>query len=327
MMSTISSKLNLLVLDDKFGRINSHWAFSTKNLDIVSRIYYDEKGFEENLFNQLNLKQVDVIGYSGRGAIEADKKIRKYLKNKSTTLFSLYHNTKKIMKLHNTNLSEFIEVESVKINDIKEKGNDWVKIALNHPFDCVFVQTYGDAEIINRYCGNDKAVWVPYAYNDSIFYDRNCAKMVDIGAYFKLDRHEHRIEFIKRIERFAKSNNYTFEFSDSFWGKEYAEKISQAKIIVHLSYCGDIPWRLYESAASKACFITDPLKFNVSKLFSDSCYAVYKRNFDDLESKLKFLLENSEYRGKMVHRAGKEVEQYAWSRFSEQYIVPLIRSL
>ncbi len=327
MMSTMDKIINILVLDDKFGKINSHWAFSTEKLIVIDRIYYDDILFEEKVLNLINEVSIDAIGFSGRNAIEAELKLEKYLRNKSLNAYIVYKKIKKIMKIHNTNLSYKINAKELKIGEIKEKGNDWVKIALENPFDCVFVQTYGDAEIINDYTKNNKAVWVPYTYNDLLFYDRKSEKTVDIGAYFKIERHIHRIDFIKRLERFAQTNNYSFDFSDQYWGEEYAKKISQANVVVHLSYCGDIPWRLYECAASRTCFFTDSLRFNIRRLFSENCYEEYNRNYSNFEEKLNYLLLNSEYRNRIVENAQREVKKYAWSTYADNYIVPIIKKL
>lgn len=327
MMNTMDEIVNILVLDDKFGKINSHWAFSTSKLIIIDRIYYDETLFEEKVLNLINDVSIDAICFSGRNAIEAELKLKTFLRNKSLNTYMVYAKMKKIMKIHNTNLSCRINNGSLKMGEIKEKGNDWVKIALENPFDCILVQTYGDAEIINNYTKCDKAVWVPYTYNDLLYYDRKSKKTVDIGAYFKIERHTHRINFLQRLERFAKANHYSFEFSDKYWGEEYAKKISQAKVAVHLSYCGDIPWRLYECAASKTCFFTDPLSFNIQRLFSKNCYVEYNRDYSDFEEKLNYLLSNEEYRNRIVENAQREVKKYAWSEYADKYIIPIIKNM
>ena len=87
MMSTMDKIINILVLDDKFGKINSHWAFSTEKLIVIDRIYYDDILFEEKVLNLINEVSIDAIGFSGRNAIEAELKLEKYLRNKSLNAY------------------------------------------------------------------------------------------------------------------------------------------------------------------------------------------------------------------------------------------------
>ena len=227
MMNTSKSiELRCMILDDHFGKINSHWPYSTSKIKIVSRIYYDEPKYEELVERNIMEENPDVICYSGRLAKEIAKRLDEYFQSSKGLVSLKYIKTLKVMKLHNTNLNGEIKcnLSSIK-QELQCRGNDWVKVALDHPFDVIFVQTHGDAEIFNRINKNKTAVWVPYSYNDQLYFDREIKKTLDIGAFFKIERHSHRIEFVKRIERFANTHGYSFEFSDQYWGEEYAKKI------------------------------------------------------------------------------------------------------
>lgn len=313
-----------IVLDDQFGKINSHWAYSTDKFCIVDRVYYDEENFELIVEDKIKRNNIDVLAFSGRGAIGALLKLNKYFMRKQTDLLNKYKSMLKIMKAHNTNLSNNLNKNRINRKELLRNANDWARMAVNHPFDLIFIQTMGDAELINKVNGDKKAVWVPYAYNDDLYYDRKLCREVDIGAYFKLERHPHRIEFLNRISYIANKYHYTFEFSDKYWGEEYAKKISKAQIIVHLSYCGDIPWRLYECAASMSCFLTDRLDFGIENLFRNESYIEYKKNFDDLESKLVCLLTNKKKREQVVCSAYQDVKRYTWGNIVDNRIVPII---
>lgn len=326
MMNIYENKIiSCIVLDDKYGRINSHWAYSTEKLNIVSRIYYDEPDCEKIIEKVLKEYKIDVIAFSGRRAVEVARKLKQSYDLEFTVSANHYRSALKVMKLHNTNLSDVINADvPLDYRELQRKGNDWVKLAINHPFDVIFVQTHGDAEILNRYNQSKSAVWVPYSYNDRIYYDRKLKKSLDIGAFFKLERHPHRISFVKRIEDIAKKNGYSFEFSDQYWGKDYAKKLGEAKIAVHISYCGDIPWRLYECAASGTCLLTDPLKFGVEKLFAENCYVEYNADFSDLEKKIIQILSDDIYRQDIVNAAKLNVQKFAWGDFADYWIVPIL---
>ena len=95
--------------------------------------------------------------------------------------------------------------------------------------------------------------------------------------------------------------------------------------MVHLSYCGDIPWRLYECAASKTCFLTDPLSFGVERLFvKGKDYIEFNRDLSNLEEKIKWLLENESIRKEITEHAYKTVKKYTWEKVSEELIFPLL---
>ena len=322
----MKNKYEMIVLDDKFGHINSHWAYSTSRLNIIERVYYDEHGFEKKMLDLLRKFQVDLLGISGRGAGEALEKLNNYLLKNSFNEFLKFSNILKIAKLHNTNLNRKKMKKNLKDrNKLMKNGNDWVKIALKYPFDILMVQTYGDDKILNDVLKKDVAYWVPYLYNDKIFTYKDVEKQIDIGAYFKVERHKHREKFIKVIEEYAKKRGYTFEFSDKYWGKDYAEKIQNSKVVVHLSYCGDIPWRLYECSACGTCLLTDPLKFGVDKLFKkNKDYIEFNRDLSDLENKLDKVLENEKYRNEIIEHSRKSVKKFTWELGVNKIIIPLI---
>lgn len=313
-----------LILDDKYGKINSHWAYSTEKLRILARVYYDEQGYENLVEEAIKEHKLDFIGFSGRLAIEIAKKLERYFKTKSISLQVKYQNILKVMKFHNTNLSSSIANFQFDKEYFLDKGNDWVRLAIDHPFDLAFVQTYGDAEIINKLNNNNKAVWVPYSYNDKLYYERNQEKKLDIGAFCKIERHSHRVGFISLVEKIANKYGYSFEFSDQYWGEQYAKKISEAKVVVHLSYCGDIPWRLYECAASQTCFLTDRLGFGIGQLFTEGSYVEYNNDFTNLELQIRKVVENEAFRKQVTDLAKQSVRKYAWGEFADNWVVPTI---
>lgn len=184
MMNIYENKIiSCIVLDDKYGRINSHWAYSTEKLNIVSRIYYDEPDCEKIIEKVLKEYKIDVIAFSGRRAVEVARKLKQSYDLEFTVSANHYRSALKVMKLHNTNLSDVINADvPLDYRELQRKGNDWVKLAINHPFDVIFVQTHGDAEILNRYNQSKSAVWVPYSYNDRIYYDRKLKKMLGSKA-------------------------------------------------------------------------------------------------------------------------------------------------
>ena len=55
------------------------------------------------------------------------------------------------------------------------------------------MQTYQDDKIINNMLDSGRAYWVPYSNNDKIFYHQNREKIIDVGMYFKVQRHAIKI--------------------------------------------------------------------------------------------------------------------------------------
>lgn len=318
----------ILLLDDKYGKINSHWPYSTEKLIIEDRQYYDDPNFIEDVTKKLSQKKYDVFAFSGRKAPDAAQKLD-FLFLKEEQILECNRSLPKVFKVHNTNLSDKNVKSKWDFNLVRELGNDWVHAALKYPFDLLLVQTYGDNEIFNQVLKRECAFWVPYCYNDRLYFPRDKTKKeLDIGAFFKLERHAHRIDFLEKVKGIADKKGYSFEFSDKYWGESYAENICRAKIMVHLSYCGDIPWRLYECAASKTCLLTDPLAFHVEKLFKRNLhYIEYNRDFSNLELQIEKLLNDENLRNNIINNAYSQVQNYTWEQISTSLIYPLIKRL
>ncbi|MCI9439618.1 MAG: glycosyltransferase family 1 protein [Lachnospiraceae bacterium] len=314
----------VLLFDDKFGKINSHWPYSTENIVIEDRIYYDNFDFAVLTLQKLRQKRYEVFGFSGRGAPKTAYILDELLKDNQVIAENRF--LRKVFKLHNTNLSILDTKIASNRELLYQYGNDWVRAALQYPFDVLLVQTYDDSDIFNRVLGRKSAYWIPYCYNDHLYYPRcDEDRTLDIGAFFKIERHDHRIEFVKMVKEIADRNGYSFEFSDKYWGEEYAKKICTPKIMIHLSYCGDIPWRLYECAASKTCLLTDPLGFNIAKLFTRNVdYYEYKRDFSDLEVRIKELIEDNTKRNNIANNAYEKVQSYTWEKVSTSLIYSLL---
>lgn len=97
-----------------------------------------------------------------------------------------------------------------------------MKVALDYPFDVLFIQTYGDAELFNAVLPRCNAYYFPFAYNERRFYPRVTDKFIDIGMYFKVERHPQRIEFIRRVMESAMKYRWKCELSNAYWGEAYA---------------------------------------------------------------------------------------------------------
>lgn len=325
-MITIQKIFKVLVLDDQYGKINSHWSYSTSDLQIVDRVYYDDDDFLRRASEIIKNASIDAIGFSGRGAPGAAIALDAYIKD-SKVILTEYCRIPKLYKLHNTNLNISRRCGVISKDQLCVIGNDWVRAVFVYPFDAIMVQTYGDAEIFNLVLKKNTAFWFPYCYNDKLFYPRESSKKLDIGAYCKLERHSHRIGFIEKVENIANEKGFTFEFSDEFWGEEYAVRICRSKVMIHLSYCGDIPWRLYECAASKTCFLTDPLGFNVENLFRRTSYIEYRRDFQDLDSKIVQAVGDVNYRMEVIKSASNDVALHTWEEGVKTYLLPVLRNL
>ena len=310
----------ILVVDNIYGKTNPHWRDDTKNIQIVKRVYFDEKNFEEKCISILANNIIDFIAFCGKGSSKAATQLDlAFDTNEQSSLKKI----KKIIRIQNTNSSEK-KVNFDSKQELYKKGNRWLKEALEYNFDIIFVQTYGDEKIINKVLDMKKAYWVPYSNNNNIFYHKGYRKIVDVGMYFKVQRHPKRKQVIEYVTKICEKNNWNYEFSDKYWGKEYADAIARCKVLIHFSYCGDIPYRLYEAAAVGTCLLTDELHYGIEKLFKKSSYIVFKRDLSDIEEKIKVLLEKSEERKRIENSALFDIEQNSWEIISEKYIVPIL---
>ena len=311
---------NILVVDNVYGKTNPHWRGDTKNIHIVERVYFDEKNFEEKCINILVNNVIDFIAFCGKGSSKAAKQLDLAFEiNEEYKLKRI----KKIIRIQNTNMSRK-EVDFKTKQELYNNGNRWLKEALEYNFDVIFVQTYQDEKIINNVLESGRAYWVPYSNNNKIFYPQNCEKTIDVGMYFKVQRHPKRKQVIDFVTKICEKNNWKYEFSDKYWGKDYADAIAKSKILIHFSYCGDVPYRLYEAAAIGTCLLTDELYYGVEKLFDKASYAVFKRDLSDIEDKIKILLDKPEERRCIEKNASIDIEKNSWEIISEKYIVPIL---
>lgn len=328
MKSTGSEDLEIIVFDDSFGKLNSHWPYSTNQLIISKRLFYDEDGFEEKAFDYIINGSSKVLAFSGKGAANAAYKLDSYFQKQfnQDTLIA-FRKLIKVMRVQNTNLSEQLMKTNYTIENLRKFDNRWLQVALDYPFDVLMMQTYGDAEIVNKVLNKNVAYWVPYCYNENKYYPRDVKKDIDVGMFFKLERHPNRVPLVDYVTNLCERRGWKYCFSDKYWGDEYAEIICRSKILLHLSYFGDIPYRLYEAAGSKLCLLTDPLSFGVENIFiPGEDYCEYNRDLRNLETKIEYLLENPEVRERIAEKAYNNVtNNHTWQKVSNKYVVPLLK--
>lgn len=323
--------VNALIIGGIFERLSSHWCYETKHFRICDRIFTDDEKFEEKFQQILSNVDFSTICFSGKDAVINAKRIDSLVQLKcNDALKNKYYNIIKAVRIQNTNIPK--DLKYVDISDIdkelgeKSSGLLWLHVALDYKFDVIFVQTYGNADIINALNRNNNAVYLPFAYNDRRFYPRTQKKNVDIGMYFKIERHSNRLRFIDEIIRLVYKNGWKICLSNAYWGEDYAHYMGEAKIILHYSYVGDIPYRLYEAAGSKACFLTDPLGYGIENFFDkNEHYFEYKRDLSDLEYKINWILEHQDIREKVEEEAYKKaVNNFTWEKVAETIVVPTL---
>lgn len=321
--------MNFITIGNKFEMISSHFCYDTKNISVIKRISYDDNYYVEQFDEAIRNYDYQAIVYSGK----EPHKVARYLDQYVDSLCNIniakkYRYALKAVRLQNTNLSEKYTTKCSR-DSILSSSNAYVKVALSYPFDILFVQTYGDAEIFNAILGRNSAYYFPFAFNENVFFPRKSSKIVDIGMYCAVERHAYRLDFIKHILELSMKNGWKFEFSNAYWGTEYACALNRAKINLHLSKMGDVPYRLYECAGSKLCLLTDPLLFGVEHLYTPGEHFVqYKRDCSDIEEKIKWLLENPNEREFIAEAAyNQATSHHTWNVIAETYVVPIVSDL
>lgn len=325
-------QVNVLVIGGFFERLSSHWCYDTQIFKVLQRVYTDDTRFSEKVLSAISNEKLMAICYSGKDAAIVARNVDCLIYEMGDKkLDCKYKSLVKVVRIQNTNLSNNKynkPEEALQAVAGKSSGASWLSVALDYDFDIVFTQTYGNAEIINSLKRNRVAVYLPFAYNDRRFYPRDQEKQFDIGMYFKIERHSNRLKFIDHIMKLIYKNGWKFCLSNGYWGDDYAEQLGKAKIILHYSYVGDIPYRLYETAGSRGCFLTDTLKFGVEKLFTPGIhYFEYNSELSDLEQKIDWILTHDEERSCVEEAAyEKVINNYTWGIAAERIVVPSILS-
>ncbi|MEI6222987.1 MAG: glycosyltransferase [bacterium] len=330
--NTDNNALKVIVIDDSFGAIASHWAYSTPNLQIIGRVRHDLDSYEKELLDVLPNFRPDVLAYSGKGAAVAASRARYIFnrlreKNNDHPFCRSYLQAIEVARIQNTNIQHRLPVHSPDVDFLKSFPNVWLQMGISYPFDLLMIQTDGDDLIINDVLKANSAHYIPFAYNEHLFHPINTEKHLDIGMFFKVERHAYRIPFIETINEIANRHGWKTMFSEQYWGKAYVEALCSAKIILHYSKYGDVPYRLYEVAGCRGCLLTDKLSYGIEKLFSTGIhFCEFERDLSDLEDKLFWLLQDQTTRESIAMSAYEHsTKNHTWNSVAERLIVPLLR--
>ena len=321
-----------LVIGGFFERLSSHWCYDTQHFKVLQRVYTDDIGFAEKVLSAISDERLMAICFAGKDAAVVAQSVDCLVREAGDEeLKYKYKSVVKAVRIQNTNLPNNkynSPEEALQTVGENSSGASWLSVALDYDFDIISTQTYGNAEIINSLKRNNSARYLPFAYNDRRFYPRDQEKQFDIGMYFKVERHSNRLKFIDYIMKLVYKNGWKFCLSNGYWGDDYAEQLGKARIILHYSYVGDVPYRLYETAGSKGCFLTDKLKFGVESIFLPEIhYFEYNRELTDLEHKIDWILTHDKERNRVEEAAyEKASNNYTWEIAAEKIVAPVLLS-
>ena len=206
----------------------------------------------------------------------------------------------------------------------------WFARACDPRFALILAQTLADVELMRKSLTPARVVGCPYGYDTAIF-DPNLPELertTDVGCYFNLRDDSRRARLVEEAREICRRRNWSFRFAEGVYWHDYARLIRTTRICLHRSDQGEVPYRMYETTALGAAFLTDPLRYDVEKFFAqDREYLTYQPDLSDLEAVLEGTLGNPA-RLHAVAAAGKaRARGYSWSRIAEEYVVPALNEL
>jgi hypothetical protein len=194
----------------------------------------------------------------------------------------------------------------------------------------VLVQTLDDVDLIRQALVPTRVAACPYGYDPAIFDPRapDLPRTTDVGCYLNLRDNPQRIGLVETASRICRRRGWTFGFVEGKYWHDYAAQIRTTKICLHRSVYREVPYRMYETMALGALFLTDPLQYSVDRLFRRGTdYVTYTPDLSDLEDILHQLLSDRP-RWESIRTAGRQqVRQYTWTEIAETYVAPALRDL
>jgi len=140
-----------------------------------------------------------------------------------------------------------------------------------------------------------KAVWFPNAYPDDLIFPTNIEKNINIGFCGNII---NRGDYINYLDKFGIQKDI-FAI-----GNKMVNKINSYKIHFNRNISDDINYRTFETTGCKTLLLTNYTP-NLEKLFKTNEEIVVYDNFNDLDEKVSYLLNNETERIK-IETAGYE---------------------
>ena len=304
-----------------------HWADSSPSIQVV-RIIMEGDGLGSRILETARDFQPDAVAIIG-------KRSREYLDllDELSEELPLLGRIPRIYRCQNTVLAH--RVRAMNGPDFPEgqalAGLDaWFARACDPRFSLILVQTLADVELIRRSLAPARVVACPYGYDTAIF-DPDLPELertTDVGCYFNLRGDARRAGLVEAAQEICARRHWPFRFVEGVYWHDYAHQIRTTRICLHRSDNGDVPYRMYESTALGAVFLSDPLRYNVEEFFEHKKeYLTYQPDLSDLEAVLEGILSNPARRQAVASAGKARARSYTWARIAEEYVAPVLREL
>lgn len=154
----------------------------------------------------------------------------------------------------------------------------------------------------------NKSFWFPNAYPDDLIYPMNSEKIYNVGFCGNVLNRGNYIDFL---------NKFSIKKDIFVIGDEMVKSINSYKIHFNKNISNDINYRTFETTGCKTLLLTNYTP-NLEKLYNIGEEVVVYENFQDLEEKINYYLNNEPERKKIEEsgyiRAKKDHTYYRRSQ-------------
>jgi len=174
-----------------------------------------------------------------------------------------------------------------------------VRFANVRDYDYVFV---AQKDHVSKYieAGCNKVYWLPLACDPEIHRRHHLPVEYDLCFVGKIWRNRDRIT--KELKKNFKV----------FVGRAYlhdmARIYSQSKMVLNISYKGDLNMRIFEAMSCGRLLLTNRIQNGLEELFRNEKHLVIYENMEDLFEKVRYYLKEEREREKIALSGQKEVQ-------------------
>jgi hypothetical protein len=322
-----NTPFRILALIYPIERHVGHWACSSPSIQLV-RIIMEGDGLGARVLEAAREFQPDALAIIG-------KRTGEYLDLLDELSGILPHlgRIPRIYRCQNTVLAHRVSATGgagFPDRQVLAGLDAWFARACDPRFSLILVQTLADVELIRKALAPARVVACPYGYDTAIF-DPDLPELertTDVGCYFNLRGDPRRARLVAAAQEICSRRGWSFRFVEGVYGHEYARQIRATRVCLHQSDKGEVPYRMYETTALGAVFLSDPLRYGVEKFYEQGVeYLTFREDLSDLEDALACTLDHPARWQAVASACKARARNYTWSRISEEYVVPALREL
>lgn len=146
-----------------------------------------------------------------------------------------------------------------------------------------------------------KSYWFPNAYPDDLIFNKPTEKKYDIGFCGNVNNRGNYINYLRK---------YNIKQDIFVIGDDMVNAINSYKIHFNRNISNDINYRTFETTGCKTFLLTN-YTAGLEKLFNIGTEIVTYDNFNDLDEKINFYLNNESER--------KKIEDLGWQRSKKEH--------